>query len=195
MPRSAGQTSLLGTRGPCSVPALTVLISSHVASGQLIPDCRSVGRVLPRHSSAVCAKGPWSEWGPWEMRGEQMATLLWAVALGRFWEGRGLTTLGGLGPQGTTNKDITLSGAAWHLLRDCLWVHGWGPPPLALGPPATLFHVASQCPSPFPSACRECPVSKHLVGGGLTSRMWWSEGRGREGPCVLGWVGHKLCGL
>lgn len=143
----------------------------------------------------MCAKGPWSEWGPWEMRGEQMAILLWAVALGRFWEGRGLTTRGGLGPQGTTNNDITPSGAAWYLLRDCLWVRGWGPPPSALGPPATLFHVASQCPSPFPSACRECPVSKHLVGGGLTSRMWWSEGRGREGPCVLGWVARKHCGL
>lgn len=58
VPGPAGQTSLLGTRGPCSVPALTVLISSHVASGQLIPDCRSVGGSFPGTALRCVPKGP-----------------------------------------------------------------------------------------------------------------------------------------
>lgn len=69
MPGPAGWACGLGTRGPCSASALTVLTSCHAAlasSSQI-----AVGRG-PSHAQL----GGVSERGPWQMCGEQMAILL-----------------------------------------------------------------------------------------------------------------------
>lgn len=150
-------------------------------SGQLVPDCR--GR---RPSQAQLWRVP-------ECPGL-------SVALGR--------RVGSRWPScwGCGTREILRgegSGHPWwprptgdHEQGHCLWSIRAPPVGLPVGaslgpaspcPRLTLFQVTSRCPLPLASAFKAVSLKQALGLGGLTPRMWWSEGRGREVSCVLLW--------